>query len=204
MPNKASDADVQIAAWNQPLAIDPTKRKALNRDPLGITIEQSRTLYTLLYPMMAQDFKHRDDLYAYIVALKKEIEALRKDTNQQLATLKQQINAHVHVGNLGSPTAPPTTPVTGVVIKALNEDTTESKPFFDAADSHVKPEKIGTIEFTRRNSLKNTYVVTSKKLIETILVKDAKSIIPFDVGEKDSALDSTANFVPNKTKVDLI
>lgn len=205
MPNKPNDADVVVGAWNQDLVIDRVKLKTLNKPGLDITLDQIRQLYTLLYPFIQADFKHRDDLYNYIEELKKELEKQRKDFNQQLASLHSWASTHTHIGNLGSPTSAPVVADTQIVIPPISDIKTEDALFVENGCGHVIVTNTPKKEYTQRDttSNENITITGNAKQIEDLLTKGAKIFIPFDVGEKDSVLVSEQETLSERKVTDI-
>jgi len=211
MPNKPNDADVQLSAWNQELVFDRTKRAALNRDSLDITLDQMKQLYVLLYPYIQADFKHRDDIYRHLEDFKKHLNTIIADFNTKLTQLKVEIDTHTHFSAApGSPTTPPVSPSTLLSVQSIGFPDTETIPYNEASSGHVSLKVVSgshPTSYYKRNVLANKFVNTQASKpapsIETLLSKGARVFTPFDVGERDSVLDSKTNQLESKGIGDL-
>lgn len=95
-----------IGMWNPTVLMDARKIKTFNRQPIDVTKDQTKYLYTLLYPFIASEFVHRTDMFNYITKLMEQFQAEIRSLNQQLSSLHSQVTSHTHIGNLGSPTSP--------------------------------------------------------------------------------------------------
>lgn len=97
---------VQVGMWNTKIAADAKKFQSINRLPVDITNDQMVQLYLLVYPFITTDFVHRSDLQKWAQVISQELSNEIEKLNNQINTLKLELDRHVHIGNLGAPTSP--------------------------------------------------------------------------------------------------
>jgi hypothetical protein len=114
---------IQIGMWNASIASDYEKISSFNREPIQVTGDQIKHLYLLLYPLVASEFVHRSDLENWAETIMQQFQEKIEDLNKQLSQQKQDLDSHTHLGNMGSPTSPPTIapaqPVSGFTLPKL-------------------------------------------------------------------------------------
>lgn len=160
---------LNIGIWNPLLAADPKKFASINISPEDITLDQLIQLYLLLYPLIVADFASRIDLQSWASDIKKEMGIKFK----QLST---DLTKHVHVGNLGSPTTPPTQPI------SISEWTkTPEDPDYKQGEMAVTNASTYTNKISHRDPMKTFSNVTLVNVLP-ISSEYAKRLIlvPFD------------------------
>lgn len=78
----------------------------VNMTGIEVARDQFIQLYMMMYPFISAEFAHREDVSNWAIKQLEEqtteIDRLRKEIEQ----LKEEIQRHVHMGNMGSPTGP--------------------------------------------------------------------------------------------------
>jgi len=177
-----------IKEFGKPASFEEIKeRKEINVSPLEIARDQTIQLYYWLYPYIASEFKHREDIQQWATQILKEFKQEVAKFNQQLNNLVAIFNSHIHPTSQG-PTSPTTSQMTAPQLntwKAQPEDfyfgddliTDSSK--YTSAIKHRDPEE-------KPSSYKPSIDVVKE-------LKKIKKFIPFDIqtGEGDYVQDES-------------
>jgi len=172
-----------IGMWNPEAAQNVKNALSINREPIDYTKDQMIQLYLMLYPFIAADFSHRDDLFNWA---KKQLEQQTEkvdELNEKLATLKSELDSHAHIGNMGSPTSPAS------AVQPISQVSTEpwaTQPEdqdFKYGESLVTDSSTYSSNITHRKPQEDS-VNISRNNTEPIAVSynEQLKMIPFDVG----------------------
>ena len=78
----------------------------VNMTGLEIAKDQLIQLYFMLYPFIAAEFVHREDMLNWATKMHDEHKKAIDELNNKIDTLVSEMQKHIHVGNMGSPTGP--------------------------------------------------------------------------------------------------
>jgi len=182
-----------IGMWNPEAAANIKNVLSINRNPIDYTKDQMIQLYLMLFPFIAADFAHRDDIFKWASKQLKEYKEKVDDLNKQFKVHKTEYDTHKHIGNMGAPTTQPVKPMTKIEHKTWNtlpEDSdfkygeklvTDNSQYSNNI-THRKPNTDSTnIKRIKTNPIASSY---SKQL----------KMVPFDIGgDKIKEEDKFAN-----------
>jgi len=111
----------QIGMWNKTITPESKQFKSINRSPVELTEDQLIQLYMLLYPFIASEFSHRQDI-------KKWADDFMKKYNDDQSKQSSDILGHTHSnGNNGSPTGAPLQSISTPDLSIYPEDSDYKK-----------------------------------------------------------------------------
>lgn len=85
-----------MGTWNPELAADIQKVRTFNLTANELTKDQLIQLYLILYPYIAAEFSHRDDLQAWADAFFAKLNATFEKFNGQIEAMATSIKTHEH------------------------------------------------------------------------------------------------------------
>lgn len=173
-----NDSAFHVGTWNKVVATDIRKFKAINRRPIDITKDQMRKLYMFLFPFIASEFVHRNDLETWAITVKSELLA---EFTSFVTSLVSDFNKHTHFGNLGSPTSNPIMPLVST-LNAWNTNP-EAVPNKFSESVIVAGNEIDTV-IARSGAADGPLVKTQYPISSLLINEFGTSILsPFNIDE---------------------
>ena len=105
MARKLLDSDTSFALWSPDAASNIKKNLSLNMTGLEVAKDQFIQLYFMVYPYIASEFVHRDDLQRWATDINEDFQNKIDKLNDEISNLHQELQSHIHIGNMGSPTS---------------------------------------------------------------------------------------------------
>lgn len=186
---KPEASAIRVGMWNAGIVGNVRKFDAFNRQPIEVTKDQLGHLYLLLYPMMASEFVHRTDMYKYIEMIMQQQQQRYDELNKKFIKLKNQLDMHTHIGNMGLPTSnpriAPAQPVEG--FQELQIELWTAKPEdsdFKSGEGHIVKATDTVPALQQRNKLPAEKVLNTA---DEYKIEEQVKIIhlpPFDIEEE--------------------
>jgi hypothetical protein len=161
--------------------MDEEQLKSINREPIEITKDQIRILYTLLYPFIATEFVHRQDLKKWSDNILKQLTDMIDAFNNEMNQLIQKLNTHTHTSSAPStPTSPPLPPSFNT--PEMNPWTSKSEDSdFKHGESLITQTDFEILEMLHRlKDMTNSLLNTKFDIVE--MIGEEPPLAIFDLG----------------------
>jgi len=181
---KLNDDITTIGSWAVRLAGDIKKLQTFNLSPVEVTKDQLIQLYILLYPFIASEYVHKDDLELWAKDIKDEIKKEFEKTNKSIESIDSALKSHSHTVQVLPNTHKGGTDSTiaSTTIESADTFSTQPKAHNTGEQDYVAETSNYTKSMKHRNPRK-----TAKEFSPVLSVSEefsnASKYRPFDVDE---------------------
>lgn len=179
--------------YNKDLLSDVKKLKAINITGKDLTKDQLIQAYILLYPFIASEFVHREDMILFISKLKLEFDTEVEKLNLKLDLLTKEAQNHIHAANGTAPS------VSAKTLTAPSLTLWKTEPNdFTFGESLITDSSSYTKNLNHRTPSAEPTQFTPKVSISTAFTQAIK-FVPFDIG--GDQLNTGDNSFVNQSKL---
>lgn len=185
MARKLLDSTTAFAMWSPEAASNIKKTLSLNMTGMDVAKDQLIQLYYMIYPFIASEFTHRDDIQRWATDINNDFSDKIDTLNSDIADMHTDLQSHVHIGNMGSPTsASVDTSLSPIIYTLPQVEIWTSLPEDDTykhGESQVTTSSSYTKNILHRNPSSKAKNYNPAQEIEVTAIFDAAyKFVPFD------------------------